>query len=279
MRQTIVDIARAAGVSTATVDRVLQRARRRPRPHPGTASSPPRARSVICPIGPGAGAPPVRLDFVLPSGPNTFMDLLAAHLASRGARRVPPRSTRARPSRRRVQPGSAGGQPARAAGHQRRYRHHRPRSSPGARSDPRNGGRRHAGPHPGVRHRTCAAPRLCRHRQPQRRAPRRPPARPLRPRVGGRGGAVRGLPQLPRPRGARDGIPPYPGGRVPWPDDRRAARSPRRPRAQLPRGQGNCWRRIRVCAASTISAPATAASPGRCRKPAGTAKWCSSATS
>ena len=86
------------------------------------------------------------------------------------------------------------------------------------------------------------------------------------PGLGGRGGAVRGLAQLSRPRGARDGLPPHPRGRVPEPDDRRAARGPRRPRAQLPRGQGNCWRRIRGCAASTISAPATAASPGRCEE-------------
>ena len=35
----------------------------------------------------------------------------------------------------------------------------------------------------------------------------------------------------------------------------------------------------RACAASTISAPATAASPGRSRKPAGRTRWCSSATS
>ena len=41
---------------------------------------------------PAAGAvtevEPVRLDFVLPSGPNTFMDLLAAHLEKRGHARA-----------------------------------------------------------------------------------------------------------------------------------------------------------------------------------------------
>ena len=33
-------------------------------------------------------APPVQLDFVLPSGPNTFMDLLASHLERRGIARA-----------------------------------------------------------------------------------------------------------------------------------------------------------------------------------------------
>ena len=40
-----------------------------------------------------------------------------------------------------------------------------------------------------------------------------------------------------------------------------------------------CWPHDPSCAASTISAPATAASPGRSRRAAEPARWCSSATS
>ena len=61
--------------------------------------------------------------------------------------------------------------------------------------------------------------------------------------------------------------------------DRRAARGPRRSRAQLPRGQPPARRHAPSCAGSTISAPATAASPGRWRKRGGAARSCSSATS
>ena len=86
------------------------------------------------------------------------------------------------------------------------------------------------------------------------------------PGSAGRGGAVRGLAQLSRPRGARDGLSPHPRRRVPGPADRRAARGPRRSRAQLSRGRAPAGGATRACAASTISAPATAASPGRCEE-------------
>ena len=76
-------------------------------------------------------------------------------------------------------------------------------------------GRRLAGPHHGVRHRAGAARRLRRDRQPCRGASGRAPARPLRAGLRGRGGPVRRLAQLPRPRGARDGLPPHPRRRVP----------------------------------------------------------------
>ena len=179
----------------------------------------------------------MRLDFVLPSGPNTFMDLLAAHLARCGAcARRRSRACRCIES--------TGFSPEALAASLRELKgvsdgvgDHRHRPSPRPRGDPRGGRRRHAGPDPGLRHRACAAPRLCRHRQPQCRPPRGPPARPLRAWLGGRGGAVRGLAQLSRPRGARDGLSPHPRRGLPEPADRRAARGPRRSGAQLPRGR------------------------------------------
>jgi LacI family transcriptional regulator len=87
MRQTIVDLARAARVSTATVDRVLHER--------AGVRGPTRARVLAAAYEIGyltdaeatPPAQPVRLNFVLPSGPNTFMDLLAAHLERRGRAR------------------------------------------------------------------------------------------------------------------------------------------------------------------------------------------------
>ncbi|HEX6015848.1 MAG TPA: LacI family DNA-binding transcriptional regulator [Geminicoccaceae bacterium] len=89
MRRTIVDVARAAGVSTATVDRVLNgrdgvRALTRDRVIAA-------ARETGY-LAVASAAVPTRerlqLDFVLQSGPNTFMDLLAGHLAGVGAARA-----------------------------------------------------------------------------------------------------------------------------------------------------------------------------------------------
>ena len=87
MRQTIVDIARVAGVSTATVDRVLhERAGVRGLTRARVLAA---AREVgYLPEPEAVAAPSARLDFVLPSGPNTFMDLLAAHLERRGLARA-----------------------------------------------------------------------------------------------------------------------------------------------------------------------------------------------
>lgn len=88
MRPTIDDIARAARVSTATVDRVLNE-------RSGVREIT-RARVIAAARGIGylpepdaARSPvPVELDFVLQSGPNTFMDLLAGHLEARGLARA-----------------------------------------------------------------------------------------------------------------------------------------------------------------------------------------------
>ena len=141
MRQTIVDIARAARVSTATVDRVLQRAagvRGLTRARVLAAA---RAIGYLPDTEPGRRPRrPCGCDFVLQSGPNTFMDLLAAHLERRGAR-----------ARRRGRPCSVhrvdGFSPEALAaslrelrGDQRRHRHHRARSPGGPRGDPRDRG-------------------------------------------------------------------------------------------------------------------------------------------
>jgi LacI family transcriptional regulator len=88
VRRTIVDVARAAGVSTATVDRVLNgrdgvRALTRDRVIAA-------ARETGYLAAASTALPTrerMRLDFVLQSGPNTFMDLLAGHLAGVGAAR------------------------------------------------------------------------------------------------------------------------------------------------------------------------------------------------
>src|SRR4051794_15124387 len=88
MRATITDIARRAGVSTATVDRVLNE-------RPGVrARTRERVLSVARTVGylgedEPAAVPPevVLLDFILQGGPNTFMGLLASHLEATGTAR------------------------------------------------------------------------------------------------------------------------------------------------------------------------------------------------
>jgi LacI family transcriptional regulator len=90
-RATIVEIARAAGVSTATVDRTLNN-------RPGVK---PRTRSQVIDAAirlgylpehrdaalPRAGAA-VGIDFVLPGGTNTFLKVLAGQLAAQAAARL-----------------------------------------------------------------------------------------------------------------------------------------------------------------------------------------------
>jgi LacI family transcriptional regulator len=86
---TLADVAREAGVSTATVDRVIngrQGVRLRTRERVlGVAE-----RLGYLPAGDGAASAPsaaVRLDFVLPGGPNTFINNLAALVEEAAARR------------------------------------------------------------------------------------------------------------------------------------------------------------------------------------------------
>ena len=94
MRSTIVDIAREAGVSTATVDRVLNN-------RIGARS---RTRDIVLetamrlgyiPDGKPAAASPainsgdvVRLDFVLPQGNNAFISALHAHIEQQAQART-----------------------------------------------------------------------------------------------------------------------------------------------------------------------------------------------
>ncbi|MBI4921442.1 MAG: LacI family DNA-binding transcriptional regulator [Devosia nanyangense] len=94
MRSTLMDVAREAGVSSATVDRVLN----------GRTGVKPRTRDVVLdaarrlgyvaaePLGttplPGTGLSPVRLDFVLPAGSNSFMLKLGAELRTQAVERA-----------------------------------------------------------------------------------------------------------------------------------------------------------------------------------------------
>jgi LacI family transcriptional regulator len=91
MRTTIADIARRAGVSTATVDRVLNdrtgvhaRTRRR-------VLVAAREAGYVDPMpGAGGGAAPQPFDlaFIVPAGTNTFLDALSRHLAEVGGQRA-----------------------------------------------------------------------------------------------------------------------------------------------------------------------------------------------
>ena len=100
--------------------------------------------------------------------------------------------------------------------------------------------RRHARRDPGDRHPPRAAHRLCRHRQPPGRAPRRlrarPPARPGRrpAKVALFAGSLSYRGHQEREMGFRA----RPRRGVPRPRHRRAPRGPRRPRARLCRGRG-----------------------------------------
>jgi LacI family transcriptional regulator len=88
VRQTIADIARVASVSTATVDRVLNErpgVRSRTRARVIAAA---RTMGYLADVEPAPSRPRTRLDFVVQSGPNTFMDLLADHLVRAAADRA-----------------------------------------------------------------------------------------------------------------------------------------------------------------------------------------------
>jgi len=90
MRSTLIDIAREAGVSSATVDRVLNN-------RPGVRE---RTREIVVEtarrlgyIGAGGGhslngeSDTIRLDFILPVGTNTFMRMLHEQLRTQAASR------------------------------------------------------------------------------------------------------------------------------------------------------------------------------------------------
>jgi LacI family transcriptional regulator len=90
VRATIVEIARAAGVSTATVDRTLNNragVREHTRDRVIRAAQRlgylPERRTPI----PSRGMGIAKLDFLLPGGTNTFLKMLADHLAAMGEAR------------------------------------------------------------------------------------------------------------------------------------------------------------------------------------------------
>ena len=84
-RATIREIARAAGVSTATVDRTLNnrsgvKARTRNQVLDAAVRLGYLPEHRVAAPGPAAGA--VTIDFVLPGGTNTFLKLLSEHLGA-----------------------------------------------------------------------------------------------------------------------------------------------------------------------------------------------------
>ena len=87
MRATISDIAREAGVSTATVDRVLNQrsgVKSRTRDQVFTAAE----RLGYIDGTPRANAAPLALDFLLPGGTNTFLHMLAGYVEEAAALRA-----------------------------------------------------------------------------------------------------------------------------------------------------------------------------------------------
>ena len=129
-----------------------------------------------------------------------------------------------------------------------------------------------------LRHPGHAAHRLCGSRQPRRRPHRRPADRPLRRRAARQGRADRRQPQLSRPRGARDGLPRHHRGGVSGAHRRRLARRSRRRGAELPpdpRAAGPASRHRRHL---QYRRRRRTASRGRCARPIAAPRWRSSAT-
>jgi LacI family transcriptional regulator len=90
MRTTITDIARAAGVSTATVDRVLhQRLGVHARTRRRVLAAAQEIGYLDAAAEPDGAAPPAPLDlaFIVPGGTNTFLDTLSRHLVQVGEQR------------------------------------------------------------------------------------------------------------------------------------------------------------------------------------------------
>ncbi len=92
MRLTVVDVAREAGVSPATVDRVLNnRSGVRSRTRDVVLATARRLGYIGAPTGGGAPEPAadarLRLDFVLPRGTNAFMQMLHEQIEAQGAAR------------------------------------------------------------------------------------------------------------------------------------------------------------------------------------------------
>jgi LacI family transcriptional regulator len=88
MRSTLHDVAREAGVSAATVDRVLNnRAGVRGRTREIVIAAAKRLHYLSEPAGIDSAAETMRLDFVLPVGTNTFIKMLHHQLSAQSAAR------------------------------------------------------------------------------------------------------------------------------------------------------------------------------------------------
>ena len=140
-RATLEDVARAAGVSLATVDRVVNRREgvreqdhraRRSSPSPSSAIAPmPRAMRL-------ARNESFRFAFILPTGSNSFMTNLTEQVERAADWLAGQNGLHRHPSCRRVRSGCAGGSAGAAVAGLSRRRHRRARSSQGSRRDRRS---------------------------------------------------------------------------------------------------------------------------------------------
>ena len=88
-RATIINIAAAADVSTATVDRVINgRGGVKSRTRDRVMEVAERLGYIVSAGSEGRTLPPVRIDFILPGGTNTFINNLAERIAEIGASRA-----------------------------------------------------------------------------------------------------------------------------------------------------------------------------------------------
>ena len=282
MRATITDIARQAGVSTATVDRVLNERPGVRAPHPRAGAR--RGARTVGYLGErravsGPGATSSRSTSSSRAAPTP------SWACSPPTWRRPParegaRGRRPRPHGRRLQPGGAGRDAARAGAREPRRRPDRARPPAGPRGDPRGRGAGPAGRSPwSPTSATCRASAMS---ASTTGPPAASPATCSGASCRGGPGEVALFAGSLSYRGHEEremGFRHMLAEDFPELRDRRAARGPRRPAAQLPRGPAPARGAGRGSAASTISAPATAASRGRWRRPGGRAGWCSSATS
>ena len=216
-RTTLVDVAEAAGVSLATVDRVLNH---RPGVSPRTME---RVEQSLVRLGYRPDPAAVRLArgiqyqfcFVLPSGTNTFMSLLASQV-DRTLMSLAEQQAYGDVLRVDVfDPQGLASTLARLDRAVSRRRDGGARPSGRARCDRRDGRSGHGGGDAGVRRAELAPASLCRHRQFRGRPHGRDPDGPLRRPAQGAGGIDRRQPGAARscrahvrlPAGDRLGIP------------------------------------------------------------------------
>ena len=170
-RATLEDVARVAGVSLATVDRVVNR---REGVREKTIA---RVEAAVARLGYRADPAATRLArnqsfrfaFILPTGSNSFMMNLTEQVERTADWLVGQRAFHRHPSCRRVRSGRAGGSAGTAPARLSRRRHDRARSSAGARCDRRSRRSQCRGGDAGVGRAELAPHALCRHRQSCRR--------------------------------------------------------------------------------------------------------------